>query len=162
MREIQACNAHSFLNQFVQDVDRGTGRACGCVRERRGSVDTLRGCLFFFNVAICSFFSRELFVATFLINSSNGAGIPSSLTPLLLNNGANYLAPLPSPVHLWCRLCASLSSFLPTKGADDASIPYDVRMAAGVKQTEMFQVCVGQLGIHLRHLRVCQECFSRV
>ena len=117
---------------------------------------------FFFNVAICSFFSRELFVATFLINSSNGAGIPSSLTPPLLNNGANYLAPLPSPVHLWCRLCASLSSFLPTKGADDASIPYDVRMAAGVKQTEMFQVCVGQLGIHLRHLHVCQECFSRV
>ena len=95
MREIQACNAHSFLNQFVQDVDRGTGRACGCVRERRGSVDTLRGCLFFFNVAICSFFSRELFVATFLINSSNGAGIPSSLTPPLLNNGANYLAPPP-------------------------------------------------------------------
>ena len=35
MGEIQACNAHSILNQFVQGVDRATRRACGYVHERR-------------------------------------------------------------------------------------------------------------------------------
>ena len=153
MGEIQTYNAHSFLNQFVQGVNRGTRGACGCVCERRESVDTLWGCQFkclqYANFSADSISSYIPMVQVY---------IPSILTPPLLNIGAYYLAP--SPVHLWYRL----SSFLLTKGADDASISYHIGMAsrARVKQTEMFQVCVGQLGIHLRHLRVCQECFSRV
>ena len=49
-----------------------------------------------------------------------------------------------------------------TNGTDDASIPHNVGIAASVKQTEMLQVCVGQLGLHLRHLLVCEALLTRV
>ena len=78
---------------------------------------------------------------------TNGAGIPSSLTP---------------PSSTMVQMFLPLSSFPLTNGADDASIPHDVGMAASVKQTEMLQVCVGQLGLYLRHLSVCEALLSRV
>ena len=56
----------------------------------------------------------------------------------------------------------SLSSFLLTKGADNAGISFYIGIAARVESTEVLQVCVGQLGRHLRHLPVWEAQISRV
>ena len=117
--------------------------------------------------AIYSFFSRELFldplsVAICIHQFFFSPLAPSPFSTLPLTNGASIPSSLTPPSSTMVRMFLPLSSFPLTNGADDASIPHDVGMAASVKQTEMLQLCISQLGLHLRHLLVREALLSRV